>query len=103
VTRRTSDDVVLQGELRFDGTTYDPPQDRERLTAQLAQVRALMADGRWRTLAAIAMRTGAPEASVSARLRDLRKPRFGGYRVDRRRVTDGHGLHEYRLGPAAAR
>jgi len=89
-----------QGDLFFDGVNCDAEQDHDRLARQLTQVRALMADGRWHTLAEIAEKTGAPEASVSARIRDLRKPRFGSYQVDRRRVTDGHGLHEYRLGLA---
>jgi hypothetical protein len=31
----------------------------------------------------------APESSVSARLRDLRKPRFGGYQVERKYVFKG--------------
>jgi len=39
----------------------------------------------------------APEASVSARLRDLRKAKFGGYRVERQRVREGRGLYHYRL------
>jgi hypothetical protein len=76
--------------------TFDPAQDATRLRQQLDAMRILMADGRWRTLAEIAARVHAPEASVSARLRDLRKPRFGFWTVLRERVDGGRGLHRYR-------
>lgn len=79
----------------FDGTTFDHDQDSGRLNAQLQRVRDLMADGQWRTLAAISVATGDPESSVSARLRDLRKARFGQRTVDRRRKS--RGLYEYRV------
>lgn len=81
----------------FDGRTFNPQKDGERLTAQLATVRSLMLDGQWRTLREIAASVGAPEASISARLRDLRKSRFGGYLVLRRRVDASPGLWEYRV------
>ena len=98
-------EVPAQGDLfgpvvplaSFDGGTIDPAQDEARLTAQLQAVQAVMADGRWRTLRCIARRVNAPEASVSARLRDLRKERFGSWDVERRRVTRGQGLYEYRV------
>jgi len=57
---------------------------------------ALMSDGVFRSLAGIAHATGFPEASISARLRDFRRPKFGGYTVERRRGGFG-GSHEYRL------
>lgn len=81
--------------LTFDGDTCVPELDEKRLSTQLVAVRDLMVDGRWRTLPMIASAVGASEASVSARLRDLRKPRFGSWVVDRRRVTAG--LNEYRV------
>jgi hypothetical protein len=90
---------VIPDEPRFDGVTYEPELDRDRLAAQLALVRAVMSDGQWHTLAGIADLIGAPEASISARLRDLRKPRFGAWTIERRRVPLGHGLHEYRVAP----
>lgn len=34
----------------FGGSTYQPSADAERLGSQLAAVRGLMGDGRWRTL-----------------------------------------------------
>lgn len=81
--------------MRFDGATYDHARDSGRLAAQMGAVFDLMKDGVWRSLAQIAEKVGAPESSVSARLRDLRKPRFGGYSVGRRYVCKG--LFVYQL------
>ena len=81
--------------MTFDGDTYLPELDETRLTTQLVSVRDLMVDGKWRTLPMIASTVEASEASVSARLRDLRKPRFGAWIVERRRVTVG--INEYRV------
>lgn len=75
--------------MHFDGSTYNPERDGARLGDQMLAVYAVMADGRWRTLADLSSAVGAPEASVSARLRDLRKPRFGGHRVERRYLFKG--------------
>jgi hypothetical protein len=86
----------------FGGVTYDPELDGERLGKQLTKVRELMLDGEWRTLRQCSDFTGAPEASISARLRDLRKPRFGEYVVERRRRGEAErGLWEYRVLPPA--
>lgn len=79
----------------FDGRTIDHEKDHGRLAAQLARVRTLMLDSAWRTLPEIEAITHDPQASVSARLRDLRKEKFGGYTVERRRRSEG--LHEYRV------
>jgi hypothetical protein len=93
--------VTVQAEMRFDGETFDPAQDQARLSIQLEKVKALMlGDNAWRTLEEIGAATGIRSvASVSARLRDMRKPRFGAYRVDRQRVPGGNGLYEYRVLP----
>ena len=79
----------------FDGLTIDPDQDNQRLGDQSHVVFDLMADGIWRTLRSIEDITGYPQASVSARLRDFRKEKFGGHKVERKRM-DG-GLFVYRL------
>ena len=79
----------------FDGPDYDPARDHARLTAQLDAVQELMRDRAWRTLGQIAAKCGAPEASVSARLRDLRKKRFGAHTVNR--TYAGNGLYMYQL------
>lgn len=81
--------------VAFDGVTYDPDQDHHRLKGQLWRVFQLMSDGRWRTLAEIANEAGGSEASVSARLRDLRKETYGGREVQRERVSGG--LWQYRM------
>lgn len=77
------------------GGTYNAPLDESRLNAQARRVWRFMADGDWYPLAAVSAATGAPEASVSARLRDFRKPEFGGHTVERRRREGGQ--YEYRL------
>ena len=79
-----------------DGQTYEPALDKVRLNTQQQRIFDVMKDGEWRTLSSIASVTGDPEASISARLRDFRKHKFGGYLVERRR-EDGGGLHGYRL------
>lgn len=81
--------------VAFDGSTYDHEQDYCRLKGQLGRVRLLMNDGKWRTLAEIANDAGGSEASISARLRDLRKHQYGGYVIERERVSGG--LYRYRL------
>ncbi len=40
---------------------------------QLEVIFRIMRDGEWRTLRAISEKSGYPEASISARLRDIRK------------------------------
>ena len=83
---------------RFDGETFDAERDGARLTTQLGEVRRYMlaqGSGVWLSLAEISDALGYPEASVSARLRDLRKDKFGGYEVPPR--WRGAGTWEYRV------
>ncbi len=81
----------------FDGPldTDDPILLREpRLKRQLVQVyELLLLDDL--TLEELSAKTNAPTSSVSARIRDLRKPRFGGFRVDREHLSNG--LYRYML------
>lgn len=79
----------------FDGAEYNPPRDYKRLMSQINRIRDLMSDGSWRTLPEIAQATGDPPASISAQLRNLRKPKFGAWTIERRYVSGG--LFEYRL------
>jgi hypothetical protein len=80
---------------RFDGATFDVERDSDRLHGLLDRVRIFMGGGEWRTLAEIADACRGTEASVSARLRDLRKQKFGAHTVERRYV--GNGVFAYRL------
>jgi hypothetical protein len=78
-----------------DGETFDRDRDLSRLNAQCADVYRYMQHGQWRTLADISANTGHPEASVSARLRDMKKEKFGGFKVEKRYIASG--LWQYRI------
>lgn len=78
--------------------TLEAALDMERIGRLLDRVRNLMLDGRWRTIPEICDEVGGSETGVSARLRDLRKPAHGAFRVEyRRRGEAGRGLFEYRV------
>lgn len=79
----------------FDGATYVPNRDYERLTGQLKAVYDVMKDGKWRTIPEIGSTVIGSEAAISARLRDLRKPKYGAHDVQREHVD--RGLYRYRL------
>lgn len=82
-------------ERAFDGETYKPKRDYPRLKGQMLRVYDAMQGGRWLTLAELAQVAGGSEAGVSARLRDLRKAKYGAHVVERQYVVGG--LHRYRL------
>ena len=84
-----------QNEFRFDGSDYIPSRDNGRLSGQLLRVWECMKDEQWRTLREISNITGDPEASISAQLRHLRKPRFGSHDVEKEYISNG--LYKYRL------
>jgi DNA-binding transcriptional regulator GbsR (MarR family) len=87
--------------FNFDGPSYSPEQDQERLSDQFGRIRGLMMDGRWRSLSEISRELNYPESSVSAQLRHMRKSRFGGYVVERQRSEFIKGLFYYRVLPPA--
>jgi len=82
----------------FDGITYSSDRDGTRLRKQLQAVWSYMRVNDWVTLAEVATVTGYPEASISARLRDFRKARFGRNIVNREYL--GQGQWEYQLVPS---
>jgi hypothetical protein len=76
--------------------TFGPafePQDLDRILDQMERIKSVMlynsALGRWLTLAEVEEMTGDPQASISAQMRHLRKAKFGGYTVDKRRRSEG--------------
>jgi hypothetical protein len=79
----------------FNGDDYNHERDSDRLTGQLLRIFEVVKDSKWRTLKEIAMLTGDPEASISAQLRHLRKPRFGSHEVEKQYVD--RGLYKYRV------
>tara|TARA_R110000824_G_scaffold151115_3_gene322014 strand:+ start:2491 stop:2787 length:297 start_codon:yes stop_codon:yes gene_type:complete len=87
----------------FDGETIER-RDTIRLWSQLRAVKDLMLNNRdrWYSLEMIRSRLWyryhlkASEASISARLRDLRKDNFGAFRVESRRLGN---LYSYRVLP----
>lgn len=82
------------------GPAYVPALDEPRLTQQHERIKALMLDGQWRSLKEISDRLDYPEASISAQLRHLRKERFGGYIVEKKRVSiQNLGTYVYRVLP----
>ena len=83
--------------MRFNGADYQPERDDARLTGQILRIWNVVIDGRWHTLKELSAKTNDPEASISAQLRHLRKPRFGGYIVERDYIQNG--LYKYRVLP----
>ena len=81
---------------QFDGSDYSPEHDKVRLTGQIEVIFNLMRDGRYRTLSEISSITGYGESSISAQLRNLRKPKFGMHTVNKQnRGNRDKGLFEY--------
>jgi hypothetical protein len=87
--------IVTQTSLDFDGATYNAERDGERLASLHGRVAAFMSDGRWHTITEVQQACGGSENSCAARIRDLRKEKFGGHIVEKQYVKNG--LHEYRL------
>jgi hypothetical protein len=81
----------------FDGETYDPDKDYYRLSGQLGAVWMIMFDGKWRSIPRIQELMGgqATTQSISARLRDFRKTKYGAHTVERRLKAEG--FYQYRL------
>jgi hypothetical protein len=91
----------------FRGASYDPQFDRARLSLQIERIRSYMLSVEWRTLREIKAALEDvyapavfPESSISAQLRNLKKPGYS-YRLLRRRRVGvrgpGAGIFEYRL------
>jgi DNA polymerase-3 subunit epsilon len=89
--------------MPFDGETYDCNLDKERLSSQLERTKDIMFDGNWRTLSELRIAIEKvfdkhdTEAALSARLRDLRKDKFGAHKVVSRRRKEFSGLWEYKV------
>lgn len=91
---------IQKRNIRYAGSEYNPEFDKVRLWFQTLKIFNCMKDGQWRTLGEISKLTKAPQASVSAQLRHLRKEVFGCHTVEKRpRGERANGLWEYQLIP----
>lgn len=72
------------------GTTYDKARDGARLNAQCLGCLRIWQDGRKRSLAEMRQLTGYPEASISARYRDLKR---AGYPMRKEHIGNGLWLY----------
>ena len=93
------------GEMRFSGKTYNWQLDQYRLGTQMNNVWQYFKDGEWHYPPELEENvphaTGREDkhynwCSISARVRDFRKDRFGAHNVESKRVRDG-GSWKYRL------
>lgn len=89
-------DAMTQATLRFDGPDLKP-SDHARLTRKFMSVKEVMLDGEWHTHAELARKCGCSENGASARVRDLKKAKFGGYAVEKRRSEWSDAVWEYRV------
>ena len=89
--------AVIRGDR--DGETFDRTRDLDRLDNAMGRIFSKMKDGKWYTLAELAAAGECSEACASARVRDLRKAKFGGFHVSRSHC--GNGLWKYRLAGKA--
>lgn len=69
--------------------TYDHARDGARLSKQRDDVWAAIQSGEWWTLSQLEAATGHPPSSISARLRDFRKPQYGGHTIERKYIDNG--------------
>lgn len=88
---------MIQPSLDFDGTTFNPVRDFDRLNSQLKAVKWCLDDGAWWSLAELGREAQGSTASVSARIRDLRKPKFGKHEIQRRYLRDGVWVYRHAL------
>lgn len=86
---------VIKERALFDGKTFDKRLDQDRLSKQMRAVIELMSDGKPRSLESIAFNCDIPQQSASARLRDLRKDRYGNQEIKRTRISAGQNYYQW--------
>ncbi len=85
---------------QFHGKTFDADLDQARLTTQLDRVLAALSDGEWWTLKGLEVKTGAPGASASARIRGLTSQ---GHDIKSVRLSDGKWRYRLKVPVVAGR
>ena len=90
-------DGTLKQPPSIDGASYNPAVDGSRLSKQFLDVWNCLKIGGWWSLADIESYTGHPQSSISARIRDFRKAKFGSHNTERKRAEKRKGTFVYRL------
>lgn len=90
-----SDQMSLYDQAKYAAVLPDDEDTISRSARQRFAVLQAMRIERWWTLEQLARYVEAPIQSVSARVRDLRKAKYGGHVVTKRFVRKG--VWEYRL------
>jgi hypothetical protein len=93
-----------RGSVKFSGHHYDPKIDKPRLSSQIRRVLTALEDrpDQWLTVVEIADIINlpgepyAPENSIQAQIRNLRKP-ANGYYIIKGRYRDGTRIFEYQF------
>ena len=65
----------------------------------LKAVKNIMGDGQWHTISEVAKRAKCPENTASATMRSLRRPSYGGNKLEKRYR---YGRFEYRIANQVA-
>lgn len=78
-----------------DGETFNRERDRDRLDTAASRIFARMQDRKWYTIQKLAKVGRCSENTATARVRDLRKPQFGGWIVDRRHEGEGKWVYRW--------
>lgn len=87
--------MLSQNDFDFDGVTYDPRVDYTRLAPEMIEIYEVMKDGGWYFPEEICVLTGIERDSLTARIRDFRIERNGGFNVESERVKGR--LWRYRI------
>jgi len=82
---------------KFQGAVYEAKYDSSRLAKQVKIIFEYMKNGEWHTLSEIEANTHAPQSSISAQLRNLRKKPHCLIVNKRARGNRENGLFEYQL------
>ena len=81
--------------------TYGPAMTQDdvpRIFTQFDELLNIMLYRGWFTLSQLHDLTGIPEASISAQIRHMKKPQFGSYIVNKRRMPNS-AIWEYQCLP----
>ena len=91
------DDFSPYEEAQFGAVLPDDPKIKKRASTQRIQLFYRMKGGSYWTLEELSSMTGIFVQSVSARLRDFRKPQYGGHTVVKKMLNEG--VWQYKLIP----